>query len=103
MNVQQIVGANIRTIRKQKGLSQDELAAKAEVDRTYVGPIENGNSNITLQIIFQIARVLDVEIPDLFKIPGEKSDKAIAKAVEAVVELIPQQKVGETDIETINR
>src|SRR5208282_251839 len=103
MNIQQIVGTNILTIRKEKGLSQDDLAEKAGIDRTYVGPIEKGNQNITLQVTFQIAKALGVEVIDFFKLLGQKSDKSLTNAVEVVTNLIPQQKVRESDIETINR
>lgn len=53
-------GQRIRAIRKEKGLSQENLAALADIDRSYMGHIERGEKNITLTKIYQIAKALDV-------------------------------------------
>lgn len=49
-------GEVIREIRKERNLSQEELADKAEVHRTYVGMIERGEKNITLENIQKLAK-----------------------------------------------
>lgn len=53
-------GQRVRAIRKQKGLSQEGLAALADIDRSYMGHIERGEKNITLTKIYQIADALGV-------------------------------------------
>ncbi|EMV3029128.1 helix-turn-helix transcriptional regulator [Vibrio parahaemolyticus] len=58
-------GANLRRIRKSKGISQDKLALSAEIDRSYMGRIERGEVNITLEKAYQIASVLDCDVRDL--------------------------------------
>ncbi|EIT7132641.1 helix-turn-helix transcriptional regulator [Vibrio natriegens] len=58
-------GANLRRIRKSKGISQDKLALSADIDRSYMGRIERGEVNITLEKAYQIASVLDCDIRDL--------------------------------------
>ncbi|MCA0935304.1 helix-turn-helix domain-containing protein [Vibrio alginolyticus] len=58
-------GANLRSIRKSKGISQDKLALSADIDRSYVGRIERGEVNITLEKAYQLATVLDCDIRDL--------------------------------------
>ncbi|MBM4898876.1 helix-turn-helix transcriptional regulator [Vibrio parahaemolyticus] len=58
-------GDNVRSIRKDKGISQDKLALTADIDRSYVGRIERGEVNITLEKAYQIAQVLDCDIRDL--------------------------------------
>ncbi|BBM64091.1 MULTISPECIES: helix-turn-helix domain-containing protein [Vibrio] len=58
-------GANLRKIRKSKGISQDKLALSADIDRSYMGRIERGEVNITLEKAYQIASVLDCDIRDL--------------------------------------
>lgn len=60
-------GNNVREIRKDKGLSQEELSFKAELHRTYIGMIERAEKNITLTNIEKIANGLEVEIIELFK------------------------------------
>lgn len=59
-------GQNIKKIRKSKGLSQEELAALAGIDRSYMGHIERGEKNITLTKIYQISEALGVEAANLF-------------------------------------
>jgi transcriptional regulator with XRE-family HTH domain len=58
-------GHNVRSIRKDKGVSQDKLALTADIDRSYVGRIERGEVNITLEKAYQIAKVLECDIRDL--------------------------------------
>lgn len=60
-------GKNVRKLRKAKELSQEELAFRAELHRTYIGMIERAEKNITLLNIQKIANALDTSIADLFK------------------------------------
>ena len=59
-------GIKVREIRKEKGLSQEELAFKADLHRTYIGMIERAEKNITLINIEKIANALEVSINTLF-------------------------------------
>lgn len=52
------LGTRIRSIRKSAGLSQEEFAYRAGVDRSYVGKIERGEVNITVDKLYRLARVL---------------------------------------------
>jgi len=58
-------GEKVREIRKEKGLSQEELAHKADLHRTYIGMIERAEKNITLLNIEKIANALEVNINEL--------------------------------------
>lgn len=60
------VGLNIREIREDKELSQEKLAALADLHRTYIGQIERGEKNIGLRNLEKIAKALNVNIKDLF-------------------------------------
>lgn len=59
-------GNKVREIRKSKNLSQEELADKADLHRTYIGMIERAEKNITLINIQKIANALQVNIKDFF-------------------------------------
>jgi len=59
-------GNRLRSLRKKQGLSQEKLAYKADLHRTYIGMIERAEKNITLINIQKIATALNVEIKDLF-------------------------------------
>ena len=59
-------GQNVQKTRKRLGLSQEELAEKAGLHRTYIGMIERAEKNITLCNIEKIANALEIAIRDLF-------------------------------------
>jgi len=61
MKLRQIVARNLRILRKQKGLSQEELALQAGINRNYVGQIEREEKSPTVDVIEKLARPLDVE------------------------------------------
>jgi transcriptional regulator with XRE-family HTH domain len=59
-------GAQIRALREQAGLSQEALAAKAGIHRTYMGGIERGERNPCLKNILRLAEALGVHPSTLF-------------------------------------
>ncbi len=61
-NINEEVGFNIRRIREERGLSQEELAALAGLHRAYVGQIERGEKNIGLKNLEKIAKALEVPV-----------------------------------------
>jgi len=63
---QQRLGRQIRQLRLKKGWTQEELAERTNRHWTYIGGIERGKRNVTLQVIADIARALGVEIQALF-------------------------------------
>ncbi|MBK8205341.1 MAG: helix-turn-helix transcriptional regulator [Planctomycetes bacterium] len=70
-----LFGQRIRAIRESLGLSQDRLAAKAGLHRTYLGGVERGERNIGILNVFKIARALGVDPRDLFSAKGRSSAK----------------------------
>ena len=66
MELEKIVGRNIRHWRKVRGLSQEDLAARAQLHPTYVSGIETGSRNPTVKIIGRIATALEVAPGELF-------------------------------------
>ena len=59
-------GEKLRELRKEKGLSQEELSYKSDLHRTYIGMIERAEKNITLANIEKIAKGLNVDLKELF-------------------------------------
>ncbi len=59
-------GQTIRTIRKEKGLSQEAFADLAALDRSYMGCIERGEKNVTLTKIFQLSDALKTTPVEIF-------------------------------------
>jgi len=59
------VGFNIRKVREEKSLTQEKLAALADLHRAYIGQIERGEKNIGLKNLEKIAKALRVSVKDL--------------------------------------
>jgi len=68
----QVFGRNVREARKRLALSQEELAFKAEIDRTYISGIERGIRNPSLDLIVRLAAQLNTSPAALLLRPGEK-------------------------------
>jgi transcriptional regulator with XRE-family HTH domain len=66
-NIQKQFGKRVRVLRRAKGLSQEELAFRVGVHRTYLGGIERGERNPSLKNIAAIAKALDTQLPELFQ------------------------------------
>ena len=62
-----LFGEVIREIRKEKKLSQEELANKSGLHRTYIGMVERGEKNISLKNISKLSNGLELPIPEIFK------------------------------------
>lgn len=58
-------GLKVREQRKLKKLSQERLALLCNIDRSYMGRIERGEVNITLEKMYEIARALEVNVKEL--------------------------------------
>lgn len=61
----QSIGRKIVERRKELGLTQEDLAYSADVDRTYIGYIENGRNNVTIAMLYKIAKALKLNLKDL--------------------------------------
>lgn len=59
-------GLAVRRIRQERGYSQEELAARSGLHRTYVGAVERGERNISLLNIWKLAFALDCTAAELF-------------------------------------
>ena len=58
-------GLRVRAQRKLKKISQEKLAFLSNIDRSYMGRIERGEVNITIEKIYELAKSLDVSVKDL--------------------------------------
>ena len=65
-DIKNIVGENIRKCRQNLGLSQEELATKAKLHRTYIGGVERGERNITIESLNRITDALNINIEEVF-------------------------------------
>ena len=66
MDIKQAVGKRIKFLRNQTGMSQEELADRADIDRTYITSVECGKRNVSIVNIEKIAKALGVTLSKLF-------------------------------------
>jgi transcriptional regulator with XRE-family HTH domain len=69
MEIRDILAANLRKLRRAKKWSQEELAHRAEIDRTYISNVERCKNAVSIDILDRLARQLDVEAADLLRRP----------------------------------
>ncbi len=65
--VQIAFGQRVRTLREAKGWTQEELAEKADIHRTYLGGIERGLRNVALRNIAKIAQAFELSLSEFFQ------------------------------------
>jgi transcriptional regulator with XRE-family HTH domain len=65
--IYQRLGGQIFTRRKKKGLSQEDLSILSDVDRTYIGKVEQGKANPSFKTLLKISRALRVRVSELLK------------------------------------
>lgn len=67
MEARKRVGVNIQRLRREHGLSQEELGDRAGVHQIYLSHLENGKRNPSLDLLARLAGVFGVDISELFR------------------------------------
>jgi len=67
MAIREILARNLRSLRRRRSLSQEELAHRASIDRTYISSLERGRYAATIDMVDKLARALDAEAWELLK------------------------------------
>ncbi|WP_141233324.1 helix-turn-helix domain-containing protein [Lysobacter antibioticus] len=76
-----IVGERVKTIRQERGLSQDDLAVGIPMDRSHLSMIEAGKAAVTVMTLYKLAFALDCEVGQ-FLPARDEARKALKKRVE---------------------
>ena len=66
--IQEKVGARVRELRKARGWTLEELAERADKHYTYIGGLERGDRNVTLEVLGSVAAALGVSLRELFQV-----------------------------------
>ena len=77
MNTKQMIGARVKEIRNKKGLTQEQLSERMEINPKYLSSIERGNENPTLNTLIKLSESLEVDLGEIFSLiqiedPGER-------------------------------
>ncbi len=91
------LGERIRELRKSIGITQEELGEKAELNYKFIGELERGQVNVSLDSIVRIADALEVKIGDLF------SKEKIPVLKITVKEKTPLSKFSSQDLHLIKK
>lgn len=75
MDWRQVVAANLRRIRREKGFSQETLAYEAGINRGYISKLEKGATWAGLEILVKLSGVLQVEPADFLQRPSRRSGR----------------------------
>lgn len=79
--IKEEVGKRLKELRIQKELSQEDLAYKSNLDRTYITYVENAKKNVTIETLYKITQALDISLSDFFNLT-EIDDKEIIEKAE---------------------
>ena len=66
MDTKQLIGARIKEVRNKKGLTQEQLSEKMEINPKYLSSIERGNENPTLNTLLKLSESLEVDLSVIF-------------------------------------
>ena len=75
MEIREILALNLRKLRQERGISQEDLAHQAEIDRTYISALERSVYAASIDVLDRLAKVLNVEASDLLKRPALTATK----------------------------
>ena len=73
MRIREVLALNLRHYRQLRGLSQEELAHRAEIDRTYISALERSVYAASIDVVDRLARVLNVKAADLLMEPSRSA------------------------------
>lgn len=73
MDIREVLALNLRRHRQLRGLSQEELAHRADIDRTYVSALERSIYATSIDVVDRLAQVLNVEAADLLLKPSRSA------------------------------
>ncbi|WP_174286287.1 helix-turn-helix domain-containing protein [Sphingomonas bacterium] len=79
MRGRELVGLNLRRLRVERDISQERLAFDSGVDRSYLGGMERGEENPTVDILDRLATTLAVSIAELFAATGDDISKGLKR------------------------
>ena len=88
-----LIGLRIKELRKSKGLSQEELAERAETSPNYLSRMERGTENPTLDMLIKLANALEVEMWEMFDFGHEVSRKELREDMGRFLKELDEEKL----------
>lgn len=94
--IMQATADRIRHLRRQRDISQEELALRAGINTVYYGQIERGQKCPTVDTLYKIAVGLDVPLPDLLRFDTPSTDmEDLNEYMERLIKRVPPNKAAQ--------
>jgi transcriptional regulator with XRE-family HTH domain len=85
MDTKTLLGKRIRSLRRLNDLSQEQLSEQANISAKYIGEVERGKANLTIDFLERISITLNVDLPDLFDFHHELRRGELKKAINSLI------------------
>lgn len=79
MEIREVLALNLKALRQARGISQEELAHRADLDRTYVSSLERRIYAASIDVVDRLAKVLEVDAYELLKKPTQRQQDRESK------------------------
>jgi transcriptional regulator with XRE-family HTH domain len=76
MNGRALLAWNLRRLRAERGISQEQLAADAQADRAYISELERQQGNASVDMMDRLAAVIGIPLAEFFRVPEKGAKKA---------------------------
>lgn len=97
MKTEELLGRRIRELRKARHLTQEQLGERTGINYKYLGAVERGQENPTVKVLEKIARVLRVDLRELFVFEHlESGRKTLKRRISQLIEGKDQEKLQKT-------
>lgn len=94
MKTEQLLGRRIRELRKARNLTQEQFGERTRINYKYLGAVERGQENPTVKVLEKIAKVLRVDLRDLFAFEHlEPDSKTLKRRINQLIEGEDQEKL----------
>ncbi|MVP01973.1 MULTISPECIES: helix-turn-helix domain-containing protein [Paenibacillus] len=92
-----MLGARIKSLRAEKGYTQEQLAEAMQTSYSYVAAIERGTKNVTVETLYKIAHALDTTVQELFTYEETMYQQSSKDTAMRILELLAQQNKSDSD------
>ena len=97
MNTKELLGKRVRGLRKKKGLTQERLAEKADVDVKFLGDVERGKANVSILTLEKLANALSVKVHQILNFEHEvHGERLLRRRITQILD-----KCNEKELQTI--
>ncbi len=94
-HVRKFLGQRLRTLRKQRGLSQERLGERSGLSGKFIGEVERGEKSISIDSLYRISVALETPLRDLTDVRADKPTAVPAEDAERIFALVSSRRRGE--------